>query len=267
MQRIMAFLLVFILSTLGFTSSQAAETASKAAFTPAQQTAIENTIRDYLLAHPEILMQMAQKLQKQQATAMQQQAQQAIQTNLGKLFLAPNSPTIGNTKGNVTLVEFLDFQCPHCRDVGPVITQLIKSNPNLRVVFKELPIFGPPSEFASRVALAVYQQQPDKYAALNQALLKAKAPFTQEQVLGVVKSLGIDANKINAAISNPAITQELNDNLALANALGLQGTPTFIIAKTPASAQTKLTDKQFIYFPGVVPAQALQQAITQISKS
>jgi len=208
-----------------------ADTADSSTFTPAQRAQIESILHDYLLNHPDILVQVAQKLQQQQNDQMQQQAMKAVGTQTQALFNSPNSPVAGNPKGKVTLVEFFDYQCPHCKSVEPAVMELLKTEPNLRVVYKEFPIFGAGSQFASQAALAAQLQ--GKYPAFHAALMKAKAPFSEEEILNTAKSVGLDIDKLKSDMTQPSIKQELADNLQLANALGLPGTPGFIIAPTP----------------------------------
>lgn len=247
--------LLAVLSLLACSISAFANTTNPTAFTPAQQTQIQTIVHDYLLNNPQLVMEMVQKLQ-------QGKIQQAVSENSQALFFAPTSPVIGNPKGNVTLVEFLDYQCPHCKHVDPLVSQLLSSDANLRVVFKELPIFGEPSEFAARAALAAALQ--GKYAALHNALIQAKAPFTDVQLLGIAKTVGLDVSKLQADMSSAAITQELKNNRQLADALNLPGTPAFVIVSTPETATA--TPTRILFIPGDTDFKTLKKNVAAARK-
>lgn len=219
-------LILFICISLLSTSSYADATN----FTPTQQTQIQSIVRDYLLNNPQILVEMAQRLQ-------QDKVQQAVSSNIKPLFFAETSPVAGNSKADVTVVEFLDYQCPHCKHVAPFVNQLLSNDSNVRVIYKGLPVFGEVSEYAIRAALAAQQQ--GKFTAIHDALLKANAPFTKQQILDIAKSAGLDIAKLKTDMSLPIIDQELKNNEQLAATFNLPGTPAFIITVTPASSSAK----------------------------
>jgi protein-disulfide isomerase len=215
-----------------------ADAPNATTFTPAQQAQIQTTVRHYLLNNPQILTEMVQRLQDSKL-------QQAVGGNVKAFFFAAGSPTAGNPKGDVTLIEFFDYQCPHCKHADPLVTQALAADPGLRVIFKQFPIFGAPSEFAARAALAAQQQ--GKYLAFHTALMNMKGPFkSNTQILDLAKATGLDAAKLQADMNSPAITQEINTNKQLADALNLPGTPAFVIAPTPASASAKLVNVSLI---------------------
>lgn len=241
-----------------------AETKAKNNFTPSEQTEIQTIVHDYLLDHPEILIQVAQKLQQQQSSQMQKQAVTAVAANTQKLFFSSTSPMAGNAKGDITLIEFFDYQCPHCKEMEPVISQLLKSDPNLRFVFKEFPIFGDISQLASRAALAARQQ--DKYQAMHAALMKAKPPFTEKQILDLAKSAGLNIAQLKADMNSPTVQQEIKNNLKLANALGLPGTPGFVIAPTPQDDFPPNVNKIFV-LPGGTELSTFQNMINEARKN
>lgn len=128
---------------------------------------IEKVVHDYLLSHPEVLLEASQALQQKQQVEMQKEAKSAILQHSNEL-LNENLSVAGNPKGNVTLVEFFDYQCGHCIKMKPIVNNLIKNDPNLRVVYREFPIFGKSSEMASRVALAAALQ--GKYLSVQEGL-------------------------------------------------------------------------------------------------
>ena len=126
-------------------------------FNAAQTTAIEKIAHDYLLAHPEILIEMSHALELKQQAQVQAKAEKVIPALSKELLNDSVSPGAGNPKGTVSVVEFFDYQCPHCKVMAKEIDGLLASDHNVRVVYKELPIFGPESEFAAKAALQATQ--------------------------------------------------------------------------------------------------------------
>lgn len=239
--------------------------AVAAPLTNDQVDQVKQVIHDYLVTNPQVLVEASEALQKQEATKVEQKAQSAITENASAIFADPASPVAGNAKGDVTLVEFFDAQCPHCKDMKPILETLRKNDPNLRIVFKELPIFGPSSRQAAAAALAAYQQGPDKYLQFHNALLDASNPLTSDKVLAIAKSVGLDMEKLNKDMNSDVVKKQLEDNFKLAQTLGLMGTPTFIISKWQVGANGA-TVKQAAFVPGVTSAANLQSLISQARK-
>lgn len=231
--------------------------AAAPALLASQKAFIEQTMHDYLLAHPEILMEMSQKLQAQQQQATLDKAAKVIPANVKILAHDAQSPVSGNALGSVTVVQFFDYQCPHCKAMVPIMDALVLANKNVRVVYKEMPIFGPESEFAARAALAANKQ--GKYAAFHHALMKTEGRLSNEQVLDIAKSVGIDSNKMQAVMNSADISKELKETGMLAQLLGLPGTPAFVVLTEQGSAVTSR------FIPGQTDQVALQQAINAVS--
>ena len=229
---------------------------TKTSFTPHQVSDIQKIVHDYLVNNPQVLVEVSQALQRQTEAQQQQYAQKAIKQNVKALFEDPASPVAGNPNGTVTLVEFFDYQCGHCKAMNEVIQDIVKKNENLRIVFKELPIFGSESQFAAKAALASVKQ--GKYYAFHDALLSAENPLTQDKVFQVAKSVGLDTDQLQKDMNDPAIQQQLASNFKLAQALRLVGTPTFVIGN---KASTK-----FQFIPGATTPENLQSMIDQVSK-
>lgn len=149
---------------------------------------------------------------------------------INALFHHANDPIAGNPKGNVTIVEFFDYQCSHCSNMAPVIAAVIKSNPNVRVVFKEYPVRGSGSELASRAALAAHMQH--KYYEFNHALLTTNHAMNENNLLDIAKSLGLNVSKFKKDMNSSSVRNQINANYTLARELNLTGTPAFFIGKT-----------------------------------
>jgi protein-disulfide isomerase len=175
------------------------------------------------------------------------------------LFHKANDPVGGNPKGSVTLVEFFDYQCSHCANMVTAINDVIKKNPNLRVVFKELPIRGPMSEYAARAALAANKQ--GQYMAFNHALFDNSGDLTESSITDIAKKLGLNMTQFNADMNSKAITDQIQGNLKFAEFLGIPGTPALFIGKSDASDISNIQ-----YIPGEINETALQNAINQAAK-
>lgn len=234
--------------------------AADAAMTDEQKKAVEKVVHDYLVNNPEVLMEASQALQQKQQQNMQQQAQAAILENAGQLF-TDNMTVLGNPKGNVTLVEFFDYQCIHCKKMAPVISGLIKKDSNLRVIYKEFPIFGESSDMASKAALAAAMQ--GKYQAMHEALILQEGRLNDKIINEAAQKVGLDMTKFKTDMESKAVSDALNANRKLAEKLHLMGTPAFIVASTP-TGQFKV-GSQPAFIPGAASEQALQDLIKKAS--
>ncbi len=262
-----ASLLLTGLSTSTLATATATATAAAVSMPDEQKTAIEKIIHDYLVAHPEVLIEASQALQQQQQQVMQKEAQKAIETNADALFAAqlvvpgkPNISVVGNPNGKVTLVEFFDYQCIHCKKMAPVIKELIAKNESLRVIYKEFPIFGKSSETASRVALAAAMQ--GKYRAFHEALIQQQDKrLTDEIVMNTARAVGLDMKRVKADMESKSVANALKANRDLADKLHLLGTPAFIIAPTHNGKLPADTTPVFI--PGAASQEAMQDFISK----
>ncbi|GAB4391867.1 MAG: DsbA family protein [Gammaproteobacteria bacterium] len=223
-------------------------------FTQRQKTEIQTIIREYLVANPEVLIEASQALRQKQQQAAIVKAQQAINQYRSQLFKSPTSPVGGNPRGNVVMVEFFDYQCKYCKSIAPVVRDLQQQDKNLRVVYKQFPIFGPESEYAARAALAAAKQ--GYFLAFHEALMQYNGRLTKKEVLQQAKKVGININKLQRDIASPQVAKELEENNSLAENLGLIGTPAFIVSKYPSRAG----DESY-FVPGVPKKELLQSFI------
>ena len=216
----------------------------KAAELPVEQ--IENIVREYLLREPEVVYQALEELQRRQAEATAARQRAAIAANQGKLMDDPASPVGGNPDGDVTLVEFFDYRCAYCRRVVSSVRALLSEDRALRVVFKELPVLGPDSVRAARAALASRRQ--DGYVPFHFALMAAD-DLSLEGIRAIAERVGLDPDQLESDMAAPEVLAAIEANYALANALGIEGTPAFVIGD------------QMI--PGAVDKARLEQLIGQ----
>ena len=193
------------------------------------QQEIEKFVHDYLLREPEVLAEALRLLQQRQSSAAAQKAKQAIRDHQQALLSDQSSPVEGNAQGKVTIVEFFDYRCVHCRRVASTIDQLVRSNASVRVVYKNFPVLGEPSVLAARAAVAAQQQ--GGWPKLHRAMLAYEGDFTTETLLKLGTSVGLDSGKLKTDMMSPATDKALQANLTLAAALGVDVTPTFVIGE------------------------------------
>ena len=197
-------------------------------------------IEQYLLDHPDVIVKAVEKLQQKQAAAEQANFRDTAAGVRQQLLNAPLSPVLGNPKGDVTVVEFFDYKCPYCKRVADDVSKLISDDPNVRVVFKEFPILGPDSQIAALAGLAANRQ--GKYAAFHMAAMEHRGAFTNDNVVAIAKESGLDIDKLQADMKDQALIDEIAANQALADKLGINGTPAFIIGKEKVPGAISLDD-------------------------
>ncbi len=198
--------------------------------TPAEQAALDAAIHDYIVRHPEVLVEAAQALEAKQAQAQTAAAARLVAQNARALFDDPASWVGGNPAGDVTLVEFMDYRCPYCRKAYEAVSDLVQSDGKIRFIVKEYPILGPQSELASRFAVAVLQAAgPEAYAKLHDALMNARGEITPEALGKLATRHGLDAKDLLARMSTAPVNRVIDANRDLGDKLAIQGTPTFVI--------------------------------------
>jgi len=189
----------------------------------------ERRIRAYLLKHPEVIVEAMQIYQDQQRADEVKVARQLLKSRAKEILHDPASPVSGNAKGDVTVVEFFDYNCPYCRRVVPDMIKLEEDDPKLRIVYKEFPILGPNSTFAAKAALAADRQ--GKYLEFHRALMKSRSTVNEKSVLRTAVGLGLNIEQLKKDIAAPEIAAALERNIALAGALRINGTPAFVIGQ------------------------------------
>ncbi len=187
----------------------------------------ERRVRSYLLEKPEVLREAIEKLRERDASARNRELQAVIKSRADELYNDPTSPVGGNPKGDVTLVEFFDYNCPYCRRVAPVMDKAEASDGKLRIVYKEFPILGQNSMFAALAALAADRQ--GKYLPFHKALMAAKSGATPSSVMTIAEKTGLDLGRLKTDMKDPKIKATIERNIALAQALRINGTPGFVV--------------------------------------
>src|SRR5499426_484680 len=213
-----------------FVAPQAAPAQS---FSDVQRSDIEKIVREYLIAHPEVLEEAMNELNKRQAVADAEKHQATIARNAETIFNSPRGVTIGNKDGDVTFVEFFDYNCGYCKRAMDDMLALMKADPKLKVVLKEFPVLSQGSVEAAQVAVAVRMQDPTgkKYLDFHQKLLGGRGQADKARALAVAKDVGVDMARLEKDMVSPEVAATLNENFKLAEDMGLNGTPSYVIGK------------------------------------
>jgi len=225
-------------------------------FSPAQQQDIQKIVHDYLVKNPEVLVEASQALQEKEMAKVKSAALQGIAQNKDKLFNNPHSPTAGNPNGNVILVEFFDYQCGHCVEMQPVIEKLLSTHSNVKMIYKQFPIFGGMSDYAAKAALASVKQ--GKYLEFHNALFRMGGKLDENKILQAAQSVGLNIDQLKKDMNDPAIKQQIAENYQLAKDLRLVGTPSFVLSNKALT--------QFDFIPGAAPEDLFLQAVDNIAK-
>ncbi|MEM9099825.1 MAG: DsbA family protein [Pseudomonadota bacterium] len=186
-------------------------------------------VRAYLLENPEVILEALEILEQRREMASKQADTSLIAAHADQIFNDSHSYVAGNPDGDITLVEFLDYRCHYCKQAHPQIEALLKSDPNIKLIVKEFPILGPNSVAAGRIAIAAAAIDGSKYKALNDALMRFKGNMDERIALRIAKDIGYDPEALRAEADSDATTDKLNANFQLAQAMGLNGTPSFIL--------------------------------------
>lgn len=190
---------------------------------------VENIVREYLLANPELLVEVQRALDAKHKEEQRVAQLGVIKDNKDKLFSSPTDGVIGNPKGTITMVEFFDYNCGYCKRALEDMRAITAADPNLRFVLKEFPILGPDSQKASVVSIAFHKMMPEKYAEFHTQLLGAQGRASEAQAIKVAVSLGAEEAKLREAMKDPSIAQLIDENYELANKLAITGTPSYVV--------------------------------------
>ncbi len=209
----------------------AAQTLATQTYSADQRHEIEGIIKSYLVAHPEVLQDAMDALDKQQKQADAAKARETIKNNNATIFNSPHQVVLGNPQGNVTVVEFFDYNCAFCKRALPDMLTLLKTDPNLKFVLKEFPVLGPGSVEAAHVAVAAHMQDPTgkKYIEFHQKLLGGRGPADKARALAVAKEVGFDMTRLEKDMDSDEVKTTIDENMKLADALGVSGTPTYVV--------------------------------------
>ena len=223
-------------------------TAGAGSFNDEQKQEIGEIVRQYLLDNPEVLLEVSRELESRQQAEEDKKRETAVVAQADELYRQADDPVAGNPDGDVTLVEFFDYNCGWCKRGMPEVLALVESDKNLRLVLKEFPIFGGDSDYAAMAALASRAQ--GKYWDFHLALFSHEGKLTAANVDEIAKDIGIDVDRMKADMKSPEIAAILKRNHELAQSRAINGTPAFVIDKTVV--------------PGYLPKDGLMAAIKDV---
>ncbi|MEQ1698395.1 MAG: DsbA family protein [Hyphomicrobiaceae bacterium] len=243
-----AFALAFAAGPIA--SAQDAKPATDS-FSEAQKKSIEEVVRTYLIANPQVVAEALQALDKKETEARAAAHEKFIVENKAAIFAAPTDFVFGNPKGDVTVVEFFDYNCGWCKKAVTELVELPKKDSNVRIILKELPVYGGETSVnAAKAAMASIPQ--GKYLEFHVALMQQK-PVTNDNLYKIAQKVGLDVERLKKDMAAPAIEAALKQNIAVARTLGIEGTPGFV-------ADTKV-------YPGYIPQDQLLLALTDVRKA
>ncbi|MEP3049001.1 MAG: DsbA family protein [Roseibium sp.] len=225
MKRLLLKLCILLLAPLSVGTLAFADTVETMSEEKVKELALEA-----ILENPEIIELAIQRLQQMQRERDQATVVATLRAQRANLEQDSNAPVIGNPEGDITLVEFFDYNCPYCKRAKPLIEELLKTDPNIRVVFREWPVLGEGSVFAARAALAARNQ--DKYEEFHWALMSFRGRAEEESVLEIAKEVGLDIEKLRADMQAEEVNNHILLSMQLAEGLNITGTPSFVIGDT-----------------------------------
>jgi protein-disulfide isomerase len=196
---------------------------------PANKVQIEAIVHDYLIAHPEIMVEVSQRLDVQQAQATDKARKDALFTLGTKALLDPKVAYVsGPADAKVTVAEFFDYRCPHCKASMAAMKHLVDGGAKIRIAFIERPILTPDSLWAAQAAVAA-RRQGDKYVPFHFALMATTGELAKDRILDIAKTVGLDVAKLEKDMADPAVLDSIKESNGLADKLHFDGTPTFVI--------------------------------------
>ncbi len=203
-------------------------TLAPAQDSPKFKSDVEQIVREYLLKHPEIIIEAVNKYQENQRSDDKKKAQQSISGNQKQLLFDPASPVAGSTAPDaVTVVEFFDYRCGYCKRMAPAIAKFVAGS-KIRLVYKELPILGPDSIVAAKAALAA-RKQGDVYTKFHQDLMSTEGTITMASIEKMAVKNNLDVTKLKADMEAPDVQAQITATQKLAEAIGVNATPSFVI--------------------------------------
>jgi protein-disulfide isomerase len=223
-------------------AQQSTPMAQASALSPAQRAEVIALIRQELVQDPSILRDAIAALQAQDQASQAQAQGNAIASRQKDLTGNPDDPEIGNPQARVSVVEFYDTRCPYCREMRPELTALARQDPHVRIIFKDIPILGPSSVIEARALLAAQRQ--GGYAAMQAAIMSDSAPPTETDLRATAQRLGLDPDRLMRDMNDPAIAARLAANTALAQSIGITGTPALVIGNQLVPGAISLDDLQ-----------------------
>ena len=236
-----------LLTPVMLSSAAAAE-----ALSPAQKGEVEALIQQYIMDHPEVIVQALQTMQARQEAEAAERQQKAIAALKSTLLADSRNPSTGPVDADVTIIEFFDYQCGYCKKVLPEVAAVLQGDPKVRMIWVDWPILGPMSVVAAQAASAVHKLKPEAYSAFHQTIMGERGRLTEDKIFQAVAGLGLDVADVRKAMGSDDVQAHLAANHAIASQLGITGTPFFLVGDTAV--------------PGAVDADNLRRIIAETRK-
>jgi protein-disulfide isomerase len=227
-----------------------AHAQEKSTFSDAQKKEIDGLIRAYLLKNPEVINEMVDILQAKQEEERVKKQKEVIAKHRDELFNPPEATVIGNVKGDVTVVEFFDYNCGYCKSMFPAVMETLREDGKIKLVLKELPILGPSSETAARAALAARKQ--GKYSEFHQALLGHKGALNDGLIMTIAKDTGLNVEQLQKDMKDASVRDVIDRNRDLARDLQITGTPAVFVGEA--------------FYPGAIDKEQLKALVADARK-
>lgn len=220
-------------------------------FSSTEEDRIKELVREYILENPEIIAEAITLLQSRQETARLERQQANLEDLQDALRNPPENTVMGNPEGDVTVVEFFDYNCGYCKTMFNTVLDTMQSDNDLRLVLIELPILGPNSVTASRAALAARKQ--DLYGPFHQALMNHRGGLDERSIMTLARGVGLNVDQLQQDMKDPEIDEIIDRNRAIAQQLEINGTPAFVVGST--------------LVPGALPPERFSELIAQARDS
>lgn len=222
--------------------------AKTASFSDGQKAAIHQLISDYIAENPDAIIDSLQAARMKEMEAQRKKAQKDIKKMKPELHGDNDSPFLGNPKGDITIVEFFDYNCGYCKSVFPSLLKLTEKDKGVKIIFRDKPSLGKPSFFAAKAALAAHKQ--GKYFEMHKALMESKGRINEAKVMKIAQDLKLNTNKLSKDLDAKEVNEMISKNQKLARKLGLRGVPAILIEDQ--------------YYPGAMPLEKMQEQIKEI---
>lgn len=229
--------------------------AEPTAFTSEYTENIEKVVHDYIEKNPQVVINALIKFKQQEMSKRELQTQTAIKDNARQIFGFDQGTTYGNEDATIKIVEFMDYRCKHCKNMASTLNEVLDKNHDVQIVVKQLPIFGGPSLFAAKAALAAANQ--NKFQDLHKALMQFNGELTDEKVLDIARSVELDIKTLKKDINSQNVEEFIKSNFELSQKLRIMGTPAFIVGKENSD--------QVFFIPGAVEAEQLLKLVDKVT--
>lgn len=218
--------------------------SSEGSLSATQRKEVEAIIKDYLLSNPEVMMEVQNALESKMDKIQTERSAQAIKQHATEIFRPAGSPVVGNAKGDVTVIEFFDYNCPYCKKAFHEVAKLVDGDKQVKLILKEFPILSKGSEEAAKVALAAKMQ--GKYWEFHRAIQEAQGQTNEASALRIAEKVGVDMARLRKDMNSAEVKKEIDDTRAIAAKLGIQGTPHFLVGDRiiPGSPENLLEQMQ-----------------------